>query len=111
MVHLSIRRSGKLLFDAPVNGLLCRTQCWPQLIPGNPALRVLDIERDGVPDVILNLYSGGAHCCSITQIYRYDVATRSFRVVQHDFGDPGCRLETLAGAPVFLSADDRFAYA
>lgn len=111
MVHLSIRRAGALLFDAPVNALLCHTECWPQLIRGNPALRVADIERDGVPDVILNLYSGGAHCCSITQIYRSDVATHAVRIVQHDFGDPGSRLEMLGGAPVFLSADDRFAYA
>jgi hypothetical protein len=64
----------------------------------------------GAPDVVLNLYSGGAHCCSITQVYRYDAASGSFVRAQRDFGDPGSRLETLGGRRVFLSADDRFAY-
>jgi len=109
--HLSITHNGQSLFDAPVNALLCRTQCWPALDTGTPTLSLIDIEHDGSPDVILNLYSGGAHCCYVTQIYRYDPGTQTYAIVQHDFGDPGARLETLGGALVFRSADDRFAYA
>jgi hypothetical protein len=108
--HLSITRNGQRLLDAPVNAILCRTECWPALGTGTPALSVLDIEHDGSPDVILNLYSGGAHCCYITQIYRYDPGTQTYAVVQQDFGDPGVRLEKLSGSLVFRSADDRFAY-
>ena len=73
-------------------------------------LRVADIERDGSPDVILSLYSGGAHCCFITQVYRYDRAVSTYALSQRDFGDAGARLRTLGGTPVFVSADDRFAY-
>jgi len=93
--HLSITHNGQSLFDAPVNALLCRTQCWPALDTGTPTLSLIDIEHDGSPDVILNLYSGGAHCCYVTQIYRYDPGTQTYAIVQHDFGDPGARLETL----------------
>ena len=34
----------------------------------------------------------------------------TYAVVQRDFGDPGSRIEQLAGGLVFLSADERFAY-
>jgi hypothetical protein len=72
---------------------------------------VKSLEPGGSPDVVLNLYSGGAHCCFITQVYRYDAGAGTYALVQRDFGDPGARIETLAGGPVFFSADDRFAYA
>lgn len=109
-VHLTIVRNGDLLLDRPVDALLCRRQCWPALHAGMPVLSVLDLEHDSSPDVMLNLYSGGAHCCFITQIYRYDPGTQTYAVVQQDFGDPGARLERLGGRLVFRSADDRFAY-
>jgi hypothetical protein len=110
-LHLTIARRGRSVFDGPVDGLLCGTRCWPAVgIAGNPVVRVADLEPGGSPDVILNLYSGGAHCCSITQVYRYDPDTGRDALVQHDFADPGSLLRTLAGSYVFLSADDRFAY-
>ena len=111
-LHLTIVRRGRRVFERPVDAVLCATSCWPAVgIAGNPVLRIADLEQDGSPDLILNLYSGGAHCCSITQVYRYDPGRRSYTLVQHDFGDPGSLLRTLGGANVFLSADDRFAYA
>jgi hypothetical protein len=109
MVRLSITRGGQRLFSGTVDALLCRTQCWPALGTG-PIVRVADLERGSSPDVVLNLYSGGAHCCFVTQVYRYDPGSQTYAVVQRDFGDPGAKLETLGGALVFRSADDRFAY-
>src|SRR5580704_6321162 len=92
-LHLTIARRGRSVFDGRVNGLLCGTSCWPAVgISGNPVVRVADLEPGGSPDVILNLYSGGAHCCSITQVYRYDPGTRRYAIVQHDFADPGSLL-------------------
>ena len=111
-LHLAIARRGRSAFDAPVDAIVCGKSCWPAVgIAGNPVLRIADLEHDGSPDVILNLYSGGAHCCSITQVYRYDPGSQSYAMVQHDFADPGSLLRTLGGADVFFSADDRFAYA
>jgi hypothetical protein len=111
-LHLALARRGRSLFDEPVDAILCGKSCWPAVgIAGNPVLRIAELEHDGSPDVILNLYSGGAHCCSITQVYRYDPGSQSYAIVQHDFADPGSLLRTLGGASVFLSADDRFAYA
>jgi hypothetical protein len=109
---ISISSEGHAAYSHPVDAVLCGSYCWPALgISGSPVLRIADIERDGSPDVILGLYSGGAHCCFVTQVYRYDAAVGTYAVSQHDFADASARLRTLAGAPVFVSADDRFAYA
>ena len=111
-LHLSISSEGRRTYAHPVYAVLCGSNCWPASgIAGSPVLRVADIERDGSPDVILDLYSGGAHCCFITQVYRYDAAVGTYAVSQRDFADAGASLLTLGGAPVFVSADDRFAYA
>ena len=109
-LRLDIRRGGSDRFDGPVHGLLCGTECWPALGVRSAPVVVSDIEGDGAPDVIVGLYSGGAHCCYITQIYRYDPGTQTYAVVQRDFGDPGSILERIGGFFRFLSADDRFAY-
>ncbi len=109
-VRLAIVRDGKTLFDAPVRAAFCGTECWPDIWPGHGFLRVADIEANGSPDVVLDLYSGGAHCCSIVEIYRFDAATGAFRIVQHNFWDPGASLERIGGAYEFVSADDHFAY-
>jgi hypothetical protein len=110
--HLAIARRGRSVLDAPVDAILCGRSCWPAVgIAGNPVLRIADLERNGSPDVILNLYSGGAHCCSITQVYRYDPGRQRYSIVQRNFGDPGSLLRRLSGGYVFFSADDRFAYA
>jgi len=110
--HLTLTRRGRRVFDAPVDAILCGSGCWPAVgTAGNPVLRIADLEHNGSPDVILNLYSGGAHCCSITQVYRYDPRRDRYSIVQRNFADPGSLLRTLGGVYVFLSADDRFAYA
>jgi len=108
-LRLAITGGGRAAYRAPVSALLCAKQCWPLSgAPGAPVLRVVTLEYGRGADVVLNLYSGGAHCCSITQVFSY--ASGSYALAQRDFGDPGSRLERLDGGWVFLSADDRFAY-
>jgi hypothetical protein len=62
--------------------------------------------------VLLDLYSGGAHCCFSSRIYRYDSAAARYRVSLHSWGDPSYRLHDVDsdGRPEFVTADDRFAY-
>ena len=100
-----------MLLDRRVDALLCGTLCWPGFATGAPTLAVRDIEHDGSPDVMLSLYSGGAHCCYITQVYRYDPGTQTYAVVPAPLRRPArTARDDLGGASVFLSADDRFAY-
>src|SRR5262245_46897289 len=33
-----------------------------------PSARVRDLDADGEPEVFLDTYTGGAHCCSVTHV-------------------------------------------
>ena len=58
--------------------------------------------------VVLDLYTGGAHCCEQTFIAL--VGTR-IRWIPHDWKDPGYHGERIGGRYYFVSGDDRFDYA
>ncbi len=112
-LHLSIAQGATVYYDEPVASKLCGTYC----APGSPSgkgssVHVLDLEHDGQPDVVLDLYSGGAHCCSIEQVFSFDPGTMTYTETQHDFGDPGEQIVDLGhnGRYEFLTADDSFAY-
>ncbi len=77
------------------------------------SLTLADLTGDGDPEVIVDLYTGGAHCCSISAIYGWDPATSSYRRTIGFWGDPGSSLTTLRGEPgqAIVTADFRFAYA
>lgn len=66
-----------------------------------------DLTGDGDPEILVDLYTGGAHCCSVMALYAWDPATSRYRRLARDWGDPGYRI---AGRRL-VSADDRFAYA
>jgi hypothetical protein len=108
-LRLRISRAGKALHDGSVSAAICGGSCWPA---SSDALSVLDVEGSGEPDVLLNLYSGGAHCCYLVQVFRYDPTERTYEKIEHVWGDPGYALKRLdKGGPLeFVSADDRFAY-
>ncbi len=112
-MRLSIAQGGTVYYNEPVASKLCGTYC----APGSPfgkgsSVHALDLEHDGQPDVVLDLYSGGAHCCSIEQVFSFDPGTMTYTETQHDFGDPGEQIVDLGhnGRYEFLTADDSFAY-
>lgn len=107
--RLTIQRSGVTVYDRPTHSAFCSPFCNAN---GSSPLAVRDIEGNGEPDVLLDLYTGGAHCCSIVQIYSYDAAARSYTLYEHDFFDPGARIVDLAGDGKleFESANAAFEY-
>ena len=108
-LHLTIVRDGKKLYGAVIDNAFCGKLCAPNL---PDAQRVLDVEADGQPDVLLNLYTGGAHCCNVTDVFRYDTAHDDYSSLLHIWGDPGYRLVQLDASKAYewLTYDDRFAY-
>lgn len=110
-LRLLITNSGQSLHDEPVTSRFCGSECWVESFAGGP-LFVKDLEGNGQPAVVLDLYTGGAHCCSVVQVFSYDPAVMTYRLTEHDFGDPGARLTDVDGngSLQFESADDRFAY-
>jgi hypothetical protein len=111
--RLSISQSGQVFYNQPVTANPCGSECAPgSIFPKTPSVQVIDLEHDGQPDVVLNLFSGGAHCCSIAEIFSFDPGTMTYALTQRDFGDPGDNIVDLDhnGQYEFLTGDDWFAY-
>ncbi len=109
-LQLTIERGGAQLYQAPVSSPRC-SPCRLEELGTHPLL-VRDLEGHGEPSVILELNSGGAHCCTIVQVLSLDPGTTTYRAAERDFGDPAALVRDLAGdgALEFETADDRFAY-
>src|SRR5205085_4620672 len=113
-VHLRIVRGGAVRYDATpkrIHPCACPGD-GPVGRPGG-AIRVRDLDRDGEPEVLVDFYSGGAHCCFYTDVYRYVPRLRTYRPTIGFWGNLGVRIVDIGldGVPEFRTADDRFAYA
>jgi hypothetical protein len=115
-LRLQISRGGQGVYEQPVSSRYCLEGCVPEPIGAGPTktspLAVSDLEGDGEPEVVLELSTGGAHCCTVVQVFSLDPGTSTYRSVEQDFGDPGAAIADLSGDRrlEFESADDRFAY-
>lgn len=109
---LTISRNGEVLYDgAPeVGDCDFYDSCGPGGGEQRDSVRVRDLDGDGEPEVILDLFWGGAHCCFFANVYSFDGAGYSSR--SRDFGDFGYRIGDIDddGVPEFVSGDARFAY-
>jgi hypothetical protein len=110
--RLQITRSGVSFYSQPVSSRFCASGCGVDLLARGGPLAVRDLDGDGAPEVILDLYTGGAHCCSVVQILQYSGGLSTYRLFERNFGDPGARLLDLRGDGQLQlrSGDDRFAY-
>jgi hypothetical protein len=110
--RLVIVRAGATAFDAsPVAGSdSCKEGYCSFLASGKrkSALQVVDLNGDGEPEVLVDVYTGGAHCCALTEIFAFNGTTYARR--EADWGNPGYELRDLNGdgRPEFVSYDDAF---
>jgi hypothetical protein len=108
---LTITRGGETLYDdAPdVGDCDSYDSCGPASAERD-SIRVRDLDGDGEPEVLLDLYWGGAHCCFFANVYSFDGS--GYSSVSRNFADAGYRLGDIDadGIPEFVSADARFAY-
>jgi hypothetical protein len=113
-LQVTVARGGSVVYDQPVFSKFCQALCWPgpEVAAARPAVQVVDLEHTGEPDVVLDLYSGGAHCCTVVQIFSFAGATGTYVKTERTFGDPDAKVVDLRhdGHFEFLTADDSFAY-
>jgi hypothetical protein len=110
-LHLTISRGGVPLVDTRPSVPDCEEpSCAPGGLGDTKSVRVTDLDADGEPEVLLDLYTGGAHCCFATILYRFTGA--GFARSEHAWRDAGYRLKDLNGDRhlEFVSADARFGF-
>jgi hypothetical protein len=112
---LSISRSGTVVYSAPVRSHWCEgvepeLECKPEY--EGPDVHVATLEPGQEPEVVLDVFTGGAHCCAVEQVFS-GPGPNGETMVEHNFGDLFTHLKLLGteGQSVFVSTDDRFAYA
>jgi hypothetical protein len=77
--------------------------------PPEGPLCVVQLAPRERPSVLLDLYTGGAHCCTILDGYRFGSDRREITSV--DLGNPDAQLVEEGGRFVIITADNSFAYA
>jgi hypothetical protein len=113
-LNITVTRGGAQAYSGMPAVRGCATPyCAPDTYDGGQrrALTVTDVTDDGEPEVIVNMYSGGAHCCEIAVVLRW--TGNAYKVLQHNFADPGYKLVAApagGGPTAFVSADARFGY-
>jgi hypothetical protein len=105
-VRLTIRRGATIVVDQDVldEGRPTAETPW--------ALFVRDLDGNGELEVVLDLDSGGAHCCLSSLVEQYDAVAATYVGIRHAWGNSSPRLRDLArdGIVEFVATDDRFAY-
>jgi hypothetical protein len=112
-LHLSIVRNSVTLLDAPI-APPCAEYCdaEPDGYGKRRSVFVRDVDGDAEPEVIVNIWTGGAHCCTWAYVFRYAPERSTYLLKKHNFGDFGYRLvdANQDGRPEFVGGDFRFAY-
>ncbi|HEY5317928.1 MAG TPA: hypothetical protein VIJ20_08100 [Solirubrobacteraceae bacterium] len=106
---LTIERSGQVLYSAPVTSTGCTssTPCDPG---SHQAVHVLGLEPGSEPDIVLDLFTGGANCCTVEQVFSYDPGTMTYVKSERDFSMAQAKLEPIGagGRYEFVSSDASF---
>jgi hypothetical protein len=111
--RLAIVRGGATLFDAsPVAGSDSCGQGYCSFLASGKrtsALQVVDLNGDGEPEVLVDAYSGGAHCCALTELFAFNGS--AYAASELYWGNTGYELRDLDldGKPELVGYDDAFA--
>ena len=104
-MRVQVTRGGVSAYDAVAAPPDCpQPYCAPLGSVDERSLKVVDLDGDGEPEVLVDLYTGGAHCCVVTEVLRWDGAR--YVLTTRNFADFGYTLD----GGTFVTGDARFAY-
>jgi hypothetical protein len=107
--RVKITRAGAVLYDQPV-GEPCEQFCSPTesaLTGKHVGLR--DLNADGEPEAVVDLFTGGASCCVLVLAYGYDSVAGTYRRASLDTGS-GFVARDLGGDGVIELVGDDFRF-
>lgn len=109
--HLQITQGSQVVYSRPVTSKLCGQQCGPA--SPRRSIGIAALAPHARLDVILELFSGGANCCFVDQVFSYDPSHRTFVKTEHDFADVGAVIQPIGPHRrlEFRSRDGGFRYA
>lgn len=114
---LTIRRHGVVKVARYLRSFRGDTGAYPPQ-PGDyfahhRSIAVRNLDTDAAPEVLVDLYTGGAHCCYHVEVFDSRSSGRTYASVTEDFLDAGATLRNPdhRGPPEWVSADARLAYA
>jgi hypothetical protein len=95
--RLVIVRAGATLYDgSPVGDPdTCSIGCVFAGVGSNAPLKVLDLGGDAEPEVLVDAFTGGAHCCVLSEILRFTGS--AYARLETDWGSSGYELKDLDG--------------
>jgi hypothetical protein len=109
-IRLTVTVAGATVYDRPVVGLGCGDHCFPESFGGRRALGLANLTGSKEPEVVVELYSGGAHCCIELQVLERSGAGPD--LLRRSFGNASVSIVDLDGdgRAELKTQDDRFAY-
>jgi hypothetical protein len=113
--RVSIVRGGAELVNEVLGKECAYCTPWPAsgAQPGVSSVTVRDLDGDDEPEVLVDLFSGGANCCWYTESYRYDSDRNAYvkKLLRPGLSFPYVLKDLNGdGVPEFRSVDYRFAY-
>ncbi|MGH2867559.1 MAG: hypothetical protein ACRDNK_08325 [Solirubrobacteraceae bacterium] len=94
--HLKITQGSHVLYSRPVTAKLCGHRCGPAAVGHNAkSIGIAALQPLRPANVILELFSGGANCCFIDQVFSYDPSHKTFVKTEHYFGNAGALIKPI----------------
>jgi hypothetical protein len=95
--RLIIVRAGAPLFDGSplADADVCSVGCLYAASNGSTPLHVADLGGDAEPEVVVDSYTGGAHCCIVSDVLYFTGA--AYARAEHNWGSYGYGLKDLDG--------------
>lgn len=114
--RLTVLRGQEVLYDGSAVLDACSEEpCLPAgaVAPGaaDGSVAVRQLDGSPEPEIVLEMYTRGAHCCTVAQIWRLD-GNAAAPVLERNFGNSSFEMRDGDGdgREEFWTSDDRFSY-